>query len=380
MKRERDKPMIDKFGLVQEYQNATSKEDFLYMLMNLEAVQAQSSMMAYIRQILQTIREYARHRTLALAKGLVLSIFPGRGKETAKEYERFEDTPEFTEQMDSLWKALGIDYDAYSDREAIRQHDELSETLKAQGYDEKAFSRMEYDAKAHIFSVPEVLTTEERSEEPVRWRSFAVLSKMEYERFQAYMEDRSEEHTEAAEAQQIKVFDTELLSGDIIVAAEAEILRGYLAEIEAADIDEPHPDTEEERQEETDEVEQEKNSVDSFAEWLDRICASGKRCEKLGLSHTAAAVTLFLQKHGLEKRDGQWVKIVTEKTGVVHEKPLTEDLIKSIDRDREARLLNMSYRSESLEKDDRESRMKQEEQMHLESEISVNRAGSGIER
>ena len=52
--------MIDRFDLVRTYQKADPKEDFLYMLLNLEAVQAQSGMVAYIREVLQCMRQYAR--------------------------------------------------------------------------------------------------------------------------------------------------------------------------------------------------------------------------------------------------------------------------------------------------------------------------------
>lgn len=360
MNQEQEKT-IDRFGLVQAYQNASSKADFLYMLMNLEAVQAQSGMMAYIRQMLQTIREYVRHRALALAKGLVLSIFPGKGNKPAAEYERFEETPEFSEQMDGLWRALGIDYEAYSDREVIRQHDELSDALKTQGYEKEAVRCMEYDTETGIFAVPELLSGDERKESPARWRSFAVLSKTEYERLAAYFGER--EHEE----QPLKVLDVGLLSGDIIVDAEPDIVREYLSERETTAIEEDCLENEEKEEEEApDDKEQEKQEIDAFSDWLDRINAAREKCAAQGLSRTAAAAALFLHEHGLEKRDGRWVQIITYKTGTVQEKPLTVELVKGIDREQEARLLNAAYRREALEKADLESRQEKEQQRDVD--------------
>ena len=115
MEEERERT-IDRFDLVRTYQNAESKEDFLYMLLNLEAVQAQSSMVSYIREVLHCMKQYARQHTLAVIKGIVSSVFPGKKENSGEVYERWEDTPEFAEQMDSLWRALGIDYEVYNNQ------------------------------------------------------------------------------------------------------------------------------------------------------------------------------------------------------------------------------------------------------------------------
>ena len=89
---EREKT-IDRFDLVRTYQNAESKEDFLYMLLNLEAVQAQSSMVSYIREVLHCMKQYARQHTLAVIKGIISSVFPGKKENSGEVYERWEDTP-----------------------------------------------------------------------------------------------------------------------------------------------------------------------------------------------------------------------------------------------------------------------------------------------
>ena len=385
MKMEHERPAIDRFGLVQAYQKAANKEDFLYMLMNLEAVQAQSGMMAYIRQMLTTIREYARLRALSIAKGLILSIFPGKRKEeSSKEYMRFEDTPEFAQQMDGLWRALGIDYDAYGDREVLRQYDEISSVLQEQGHTDVTIRHIEYDPESGIFSMPDIADEEGRTD-AARWRSFAILSQSEYMRLTAYAEDKKDsepnESTDEAAADhkenEIRAFSGELLSGDIIVNADLSVVREYLAKREADEIREEYREKEEE-QENSEDTEQEKAASDSFSDWLDRIDAARERCEAMGLTRTADAAALFLQDHGLEKRKDSWVRIITSESGAVNEEPLTEGFEKGIDRDREARLLNMSYRKEALEKAEREKG--QEKEMQQEQIIPARSRRTEIDR
>ena len=62
------------------------------MLLNLEAVQAQSSMVSYIREVLHCMKQYARQHTLAVIKGIVSSVFPGKKENSGNGAEiRAED-------------------------------------------------------------------------------------------------------------------------------------------------------------------------------------------------------------------------------------------------------------------------------------------------
>lgn len=381
MEEEREKT-IDRFDLVRTYQNAESKEDFLYMLLNLEAVQAQSSMVSCIREVLHCMKQYARQHTLAVIKGIVSSVFPGKKENSGEVYERWEDTPEFAKQMDSLWRALGIDFEVYSDRDVLRKQEELSAFLKEQDYGDEAVSRMEYDQNTGIFSIPDELTEEADAAHREKL-CFTVLSKADYERLIAYSNENREQGEHDPEPV-VEAFDRQLLSGDVIVAADSRIVRQFLSESEEAGMDRENRESPEEETEDREETKgQEKldhddMSVGAFSDWLDRISVSREKCAVMGFERTAAAAGHFFKEHGLEKKDGKWVQVLASEDGTIREKPLTDELVLSIDRDMEARTLNLSYQREALERTEKQDR--QEKEVVNEQSIQTGRKRADIDR
>ena len=381
MEEEREKT-IDRFDLVRTYQNAESKEDFLYMLLNLEAVQAQSSMVSYIREVLHCMKQYARQHTLAVIKGIVSSVFPGKKENSGEVYERWEDTLEFAKQMDSLWRALGIDFEVYSDRDVLRKQEELSAFLKEQDYGDEAVSRMEYDQNTGIFSIPGE-RTEETDAAHREKLCFIVLSKADYERLTAYAKENREQGEQDPEPVG-DAFDRQLLSGEIIVAADSRIVRQFLSEFGEAGMEKDDSESPEEETEEREETQgREKSdhddmSVETFSDWLDRISASREKCAAMGFERTAAAAGHLLMEYGLEKKDGKWVQVLASEDGTIREKPLTEELVLGIDRDMEARTLNLSYQREALERTEKQDR--QEKEVVNEQSIQTGRKRADIDR
>ena len=72
------------------------------------------------------------------------------------------------------------------------------------------------------------------------------------------------------------------------------------------------------------------------------------------------------------------MQVLASEDGAIQEKPLTEELVFSIDRDMEALTLNLSYQREALERTEKQDR--QEKEVVNEQSIQTGRKRADIDR